>query len=71
VDLPNQGDHTLRFFERLDTIVRAAGGRLYPAKDNRMPGAFFRAAYPKWKEFSKFVDPRFSSGFWRRVMEDA
>ena len=53
----------------LDAIVAAAGGRLYPAKDARWPGQRFRAAYPRWREFAGLVDPRFSSGFWRRAME--
>lgn len=69
LDFPNHGTATLSLFERLDAIVRAAGGRLYAAKDARMPGDFFRAAYPQWQVFSRFVDPAFSSGFWRRVME--
>ena len=30
-------------FERLDAIVTAAGGRLYPAKDARMPRSMFEA----------------------------
>lgn len=69
LDFPNRGEPTLKLFERLDAIVRTAGGRLYAAKDARMPGAMFRAAYPQWQAFQSFVDPKFSSGFWRRVME--
>ena len=53
---------------RLDDIVADAGGRLYPAKDARMSGAHFRRYYPQWEEFLPFIDPRFSSSFWRRVM---
>ena len=71
LDFPNHGAPTLALFERLDAIVRAAGGRLYAAKDARMSGDFFRAAYPRWQDFLRFVDPKFSSGFWRRVMEQA
>lgn len=69
LDFPNRGAPTLKLFERLDAIVRAAGGRLYPAKDARMPAAMFRAGYPRLGEFTSRVDPKFSSGFWRRVME--
>jgi len=69
LDFPNGGAATLALFERLDAIVAEAGGRLYPAKDARMPGALFRAGYPRWQEFSQHVDPKFSSNFWRRVME--
>lgn len=70
LDFPNGGDATLRLFDRLDAIVAAAGGRLYPAKDARMPGTLFRQGYPQWQAFAKFVDPRFSSSFWRRVTEN-
>lgn len=69
LDFPNGGTPTLQLFERLDAIVSAAGGRLYPAKDARMPGAPFRRSYTRLEEFSQFVDPKFSSNFWRRVME--
>ena len=41
--------------------VNGAQGRLYPAKDGRMPSELFRSGYPRWREFSEFVDPRFSS----------
>lgn len=69
LDFPNRGERTQRLFNELDSIVRAAGGALYPAKDARMPAAMFRASFPEWQRFSSFIDPRFSSGFWRRVME--
>ena len=52
---------------RLDDILAAAGGRLYPAKDARMSGRHFRAFFPQWRELLPFIDPRFSSSFWRRV----
>jgi FAD/FMN-containing dehydrogenase len=67
LDFPNRGDATLQLFEALDAIVVAAQGRVYPAKDARMSSASFQAFYPAWQEFSRFVDPRFSSSFWRRV----
>lgn len=64
---PNQGSRTLALMADLDAIVAAAGGRLYPAKDARMPPAMFRASFPRWQEFAAHVDPRFSSRFWERV----
>ena len=67
LDFPNHGAPTLALFECLDAIVEAAGGRLYAAKDARMSGEFFRRSYPRWDEFLPFVDPRFSSDFFRRV----
>jgi FAD/FMN-containing dehydrogenase len=69
LDFPNRGTATLALFKRLDSIVEAAGGRLYAAKDARMSGAFFRRSYPNFNEFSNFIDPKFSSNFWRRITE--
>jgi FAD/FMN-containing dehydrogenase len=71
LDFPNRGARLTRLFATLDAIVHEAGGRLYPAKDGRMPGRLFRDGYPRWQEFSRHIDPRASSSFWRRVMEDA
>jgi len=69
LDFANGGTETLRFLDDLDTIVRESGGRVYPAKDARMSAANFRAYFPQWEEFSHFIDPAFSSSFWRRVTE--
>ena len=69
LDFPNHGDTTLRLLDRLDEMVAKAGGAVYPAKDARMSGTLFRACFPAWESFSPFIDPRFSSSFWRRVME--
>jgi L-gulonolactone oxidase len=67
LDFPNKGQATLKLLARLDDIVREAGGRLYPAKDGRMPAGMFRSGYGDWEDFSRHVDPQFSSHFWRRV----
>jgi len=69
LDFPNQGGRLVKLFAQLDRIVLEAGGRLYPAKDGRMGPEIFKAGYPRWSEFASYVDPRFESGFWRRVME--
>lgn len=69
LDFPNNGRDVLRLLERLDRIVDEAGGALYPAKDARMSAASFQRAYCSWQDFSRYIDPRFSSGFWRRVTE--
>ncbi|MCF7749386.1 FAD-binding oxidoreductase [Bacillus subtilis subsp. subtilis] len=69
LDFPNDGPDLLKMLDRLDRIVSDAGGAVYAAKDARMSGTLFRQAYPGWEAFSRFIDPRFSSGFWRRVME--
>jgi FAD/FMN-containing dehydrogenase len=67
LDFPNRGERTLRLLSRLDDIIRHAGGRLYPAKDGRMPVDLFKSGYPQWEEFARHVDPGFRSAFWRRV----
>ena len=67
LDFPGANAATAGLFERLDTIVREAGGALYAGKDARMSGAMFRLSYPRFETFARFIDPKFSSGFWRRV----
>jgi FAD/FMN-containing dehydrogenase len=71
LDFPNRGQRLERLFRELDSIVTGARGRLYPAKDGRMPGNAFRAGYDRWQQFTRFVDPCCSSSFWRRVTEGA
>jgi FAD/FMN-containing dehydrogenase len=67
LDFANQGWDTLSLFRELDQVVLAAGGRVYPAKDARMPARIFQDCYPRWQEFRQYADPAFSSSFWRRV----
>lgn len=71
LDFPEVGERLHALFDRLDRIVAAAGGRLYPAKDSRMPAWLFRSGYPQLDHFMAFKDPRLSSGFWRRMVEEA
>ena len=54
-------------FPRLDAIVRAAGGRLYPAKDAHMSAQDFRSFYPDWARVEALRDPALASRFWDRV----
>jgi FAD/FMN-containing dehydrogenase len=68
LDFPNRGASTLRLFERLDAIVGEAGGRLYAAKDARMPRALFEAGYPRLAEFLPYRDPGISSAMSRRLL---
>lgn len=70
VDFPNRGQRTLALMERLDAVVREAGGRVYPAKDARMNAESFQRYYPHWRELLPFIDPEFSSSFWRRVTRE-
>lgn len=54
-------------FANFDSIVRDAGGRLYPAKDAHMSGSDFRAFYPDWEQVENLRDPSLLSRFWKRV----
>ena len=67
LDFPHHGAETLALFDRLDAIVRAAGGRLYAAKDGRQSRAMFEAGYPRHAEFHAFRDPGLSSAMSRRI----
>lgn len=67
LDFPNRGSRTLKMLDSLDEITLQAKGAVYPAKDARMSAKAFQTYFPQWQEFAKFVDPRFSSSFWRRV----
>ncbi len=69
LDFPNRGAETLALLSRLDTIVHDAGGRLYAAKDGRMPRAMWTAGYDQLETFAALIDPAFSSDFWRRVSQ--
>ena len=68
LDFPNHGARTHRLFERLDAIVREAQGRIYLAKDARMPRELFEAGYHRLPEFLPYRDPGISSGLSRRLM---
>jgi FAD/FMN-containing dehydrogenase len=68
LDFPNRGAATLALFERLDAIVREARGRLYLAKDARMPRDLFEAGYPALERFLAYRDPGISSAMSRRLV---
>jgi len=67
MDFPYLGEDTLKLFDELDDITCGAHGAVYPAKDARMSAKSFQTYFPQWKEFASFIDPQFSSSFWRRV----
>lgn len=67
LDFPNRPTDIPALFSRLDHIVGSAGGRLYAAKDGRIPREMWRSGYPELERFTRSVDPAFSSDFWRRV----
>ena len=67
LDFPFHGASTLDLCERFDQVVQKCGGAVYPAKDARMSAKSFQKYFPRWMEFSNFIDPCFNSDFWRRV----
>jgi len=67
LDFPNRGQKTLALLEALDEIVAGAGGRIYPAKDGRLPRRYFERFYPQAARFRAFIDPGFASDFACRV----
>jgi len=67
IDFKMIGEKLLAVLNEIDKIVIKSGGSLYPAKDSRMSSNNFQIFYPNVSEFKKFIDPKFSSGFWRRV----
>lgn len=67
LDFPFQGESTLNLMSCLDGVVRRSGGAQYPAKDACMAPESFKQYFPRWQEFGRYVDPAFSSSFWRRV----
>ena len=63
---------TLDFYEKLNEITVAAGGRVYLAKDAATSPAHFRQMYPRLGELEKVkrhLDPddRFASSLSRRL----
>jgi FAD/FMN-containing dehydrogenase len=69
LDFPNNGPATFALLDALDDVVASAGGAVYPAKDARLSGDRFRRYFPDWNTLQPYLDPKFSSGFWRRVTE--
>ncbi len=67
LDFANVGEKALTLFNKLDDMVAEAGGRVYPAKDARMSATHFKTFFPQHTKLAKYVDPNFSSSFWRRV----
>lgn len=71
LDFPMRGESTLALLRQMEDIVVDAGGAIYPAKDSCMSAKTFQQAYPQWQTFSRYIDPAFSSSFWRRVTDSA
>ncbi len=71
LDFANRGEITLKLAKELDALVIKAGGAVYPAKDVRMSSQAFKAYFPKVEEFKEFIDPKFTSDFWKRVNKES
>lgn len=71
LDFPFKGETTLKLLDDLDEIVGEVGGAVYPAKDARMSSNSFKRYFPKFEEFTSFIDPGLCSDFWRRVIGDS
>lgn len=69
LDFANRGARTLELMADLDRVVAEVGGRLYPAKDGRLPEEEFRRGYPAWETLERRRDPILLSSFWRRVTQ--
>lgn len=67
LDFPNYGEELFKVLEQCDAIVKDCHGSIYPAKDARMSSENFKSFFPHMNEFEKYIDPKFSSSFWRRV----
>ena len=71
LDIP-MTEGTLEFYERLNEITVAAGGRIYLAKDAATSPAHLRQMYPRlgeWEAAKRHLDPddRFASSLSRRL----
>jgi decaprenylphospho-beta-D-ribofuranose 2-oxidase len=72
LDFPSGTPWLGRLMGELDELVLAAGGRLYLAKDSRIPPDLLPKMYPRYQEFLRLraaVDPdrKFSSDLSRRL----
>ncbi len=67
IDFAMKGKSVLDVLDKTDKLVREAGGVIYPGKDARMSAENFKYFYPQFENFKKYIDPKFSSSFWRRV----
>jgi FAD/FMN-containing dehydrogenase len=67
LDFPNSGKRTRQLFHKMDEVVLTNGGRLYPAKDACMSAEAFGQFFPEVETLLPYIDPAFSSSFWRRV----
>ena len=66
-DVPASNASVLKDLQTLDDIVLKAGGRIYAAKDARMPSQVFWSGQRRMEEVLPWLDAGVSSDFWRRM----
>lgn len=67
LDFPNRGKRTIALLGDLEQMVIEADGALYPAKDAAMSADTFKKSFPRLSEFTRYIDPAYTSTFWQRV----
>ncbi|MGE0173571.1 MAG: FAD-dependent oxidoreductase [Oligoflexales bacterium] len=67
IDFPNNAA-CRALYKEAERFVVTNNGRLYPAKDAMMSGLSFHSTFDA-QSFLPFIDPKFSSTFWRRVSQ--
>lgn len=70
LDLPMQGEGTIRLFRDLYAMTAEFGGRVYLAKDAFLTPDLFRRMYPQWESFQEVksrIDPQ---GRFRSLLSD-
>jgi FAD/FMN-containing dehydrogenase len=67
IDYRMEGKKTLDLLNKIDDIIVKENGRLYPGKDARMSKEHFHKFYPNFDKFEQYIDPKFSSSFYRRI----
>ena len=67
LDFPNAGNRTRKLLAELEKVTMEAGGAIYPAKDATMSAATFEQSFPRLSDFTRFIDPAYTSSFWQRV----
>jgi len=67
LDFPNRGRRTRKLLATLEKMTMEAGGAIYPAKDAVMSADTFVQSFPGLSDFTRFIDPAYTSSFWQRV----
>lgn len=58
---------TIEALKELHAVVRAHGGTVNLADDQSISNELLNYGYPRAEDFAQWIDPGFSSNFWRRA----